>query len=92
MAWAAPFGLSSYNVFDLNIQVESTTGATGITGKSKARADCNCMYGKADWISTAALATARGTDPYCHLSMPYIDLQSVLKTPWFPVAPVVCNS
>jgi len=40
------------------------------------------MYGKVDWISTAsgserasvwaALATARGTDPYCHLSMPYI--------------------
>ena len=26
----------------------------------------------------AALATARGTDPYCHLSMPYIDLQSAL--------------
>jgi len=46
------------------------------------------MYAKADWISTAsgserasswdALATARGTDPYCHLSMPYIDLQSAL--------------
>ena len=26
----------------------------------------------------APLATARGTDPYCHLSMPYIDLQSAL--------------
>ena len=46
------------------------------------------MYGKADWISTAsgserasgyaALATARGTDPYCNLSMPYIDLQSAI--------------
>jgi hypothetical protein len=45
---------ATYNVFDLNIQVESTTGVTGITGKSKARADCNCMYGKADWISTAS--------------------------------------
>jgi len=31
------------------------------------------MYWKDDWISTA-----RGTDPYCHLSMPYIDLQSAL--------------
>src|SRR5262245_20052725 len=53
------------------------------------RAYCNCMYGKADWISTAsgseraslraALATARGTDPHFHLSMPYIDLQSALR-------------
>jgi hypothetical protein len=31
------------------------------------------MYGKSDWISAAS-----GTDPYCHLSMPYIDLQSAL--------------
>jgi len=46
------------------------------------------MYGKAGWISAASgserglawrpLATARGTDPYYHLSMPYIDLQSAL--------------
>jgi hypothetical protein len=48
------------------------------------------MYEKADWISAASgseraspydpLATARGTDPYCHLSMPYIDLQSAIKS------------
>ena|SRR5215475_7966298 len=41
------------------------------------RSVCNCMYGKARWISTASgseralvratLATARGTDPYKHL-------------------------
>jgi hypothetical protein len=31
-----------YGAFDLNIQVKSTTGATGITEKSKTRADCNC--------------------------------------------------
>jgi len=40
------------------------------------------------WISTAsgserdskwsAIATARGTDPYTHISTPYIDLQSDL--------------
>ena len=27
----------TYSVFDLNVQVESTTGATGITGKSKTK-------------------------------------------------------
>jgi len=46
------------------------------------------MYGKVRWISTAsgserasrkaALVTARGTDPYTHISTPYIDLQSDL--------------
>jgi hypothetical protein len=43
------------------------------------------MYEKADWISTASgsergrsLKPARSTDPFCHLSMPYIDLQSAL--------------
>ena len=30
-----------YSVFDLNVQVESTTGGTGITGKSKTKHPCD---------------------------------------------------
>ena len=41
-----------YSVFDLNVKVESTTENTGRAGVF--RADCNCMYGNADWISTAS--------------------------------------